>query len=123
MLEQIYIRSDQVEYVTGKTYCPNGLYIDGSLIHNNHSLPETFDEMQEEIFRMFIIYEPCGNSSIGHGISAPSPEEAIEELCEILMNEYDSHEEIHLFAIKEIITTTQTRTQHLRKLSELYNHI
>ena len=66
------------------------------LIHYNHSIPETLDEIKQDVWSPFVVFEQCANYPILHGVMAPSADEAMQEILDIIINEDGDPDDINL---------------------------
>ena len=52
-------------------------------LHSNHSIPTTLDEIKEDVFKPFVVFEYVSNFSATHGLMANSADEALQEYSEL----------------------------------------
>lgn len=71
--------------------------IDEQIIHYNHSIPNNLDEIALDVWSQYVVFESCGNSAILHGVSAPSEDEALQEIAEL-----DDVEAEDLLAVEQL---------------------
>lgn len=58
------------------------------VIHSNHSIPTTLDEINEDVWSPFVVFEQVGNYPLVHGIMAASADEALQEVFDFLIEDY-----------------------------------
>lgn len=68
---------------------------DWEMVHNNHNIPTNYDDIREDSFEPFAVYEHCSNYPLVHGIMAANADEAMQEVFETL-SENDGEEPILL---------------------------
>lgn len=64
------------------------------LIHYNHSIPTCIDEIKEDVFTPFVVFEQCSNYPILHGVMAANADEALQEVFNLLIESADDVSDI-----------------------------
>lgn len=53
------------------------------LIHYNHSIPTTLDEIEDDVWEPYVVYEGYSNWPILHGLMAEDKDIALQEIADI----------------------------------------
>ena len=63
----------------------NNIYIGvmEDLVHGNHSIPTTKWEIEEDIWKPYVVFQSCANFPYIHGVMAESKDDALQQIAEI----------------------------------------
>lgn len=85
----------QAQIINDKIYiCDEGDWV---VIHDNHSIPDALDEILDDVYNAYVVFEYATNYPLLHGVMAPSADEALEEVASAI--HLNDGESAHLIGV------------------------